>query len=187
MNDMNSGYVGYSMSVRANEAYKNGENPKSQWAKSDILCELKNEYSEELFEQIKKYPVKCLKEVFLFKSSWHHTSSYVNCTDFYTVNAIDDDSVIEMLEASKPQPKQDELQYVRFSYLEWLGTRKHPKAYDREAVGILKGNWIYFKDGKKNLSTKGVKILVAKDTLRGNAFTSEEKEMLKKLNRKGNK
>lgn len=33
MMDVNSGYIGYSMSRRAAEAYEDGEMPKSKWTK----------------------------------------------------------------------------------------------------------------------------------------------------------
>ena len=41
MNNMNSGYNGYSMSNRAVEAYYNGEKPLSKWTKAeaDALAE----------------------------------------------------------------------------------------------------------------------------------------------------
>lgn len=34
---MNSGYAGWSMSKRAVEAYNNGEMPKSNWIKDEII------------------------------------------------------------------------------------------------------------------------------------------------------
>lgn len=41
---MNRGYIGYSMSVRAAEAYQSGEKPLSKWSKSDILAAVKAAY-----------------------------------------------------------------------------------------------------------------------------------------------
>lgn len=39
------------------------------------------------------------------------------------------------------------------------GTRKHPKAVNREAYGIIKGNWVYLEDCKKSLSGKYVRVV----------------------------
>lgn len=92
MFNMNNGYVGYSMSVRAQEAYENGEMPMSKWSKG-VLLEVINEYKEDMeldfdVELLKKLTLKTLKDKFLRYSSWHHTSKFCNCTDFY---AIDED------------------------------------------------------------------------------------------------
>lgn len=94
--NVNSGYIGYSMSVRACEAYESGEKPFSKWQKQDILSELKNQgFNTEVLEKIS---LKILKEVFLYESSWHHTSKYFNKTYFYSV--IDFENDIEAYEIS---------------------------------------------------------------------------------------
>ena len=46
MNNMNSGYNGYSMSKRATEAYYNGEKPLSKWTKADIRSAVKAHAAE---------------------------------------------------------------------------------------------------------------------------------------------
>lgn len=40
-----------------------------------------------------------------------------------------------------------------------VGTRKHPKAIEKESYGIIKGSWIYYKDGKKSLNGKYIHII----------------------------
>lgn len=40
INNMNSGYNGYSMSNRAVAAYESGENPLSKWTKKDLLSHM---------------------------------------------------------------------------------------------------------------------------------------------------
>ena len=88
----NSGYVGNKMSVRAKEAYDDGEMPLSKWTKSDIIDRI-----EELidYNDIKiKFDINALNkltkseliDLFLYQSSWHHTGKYFNQTDFYDVD-----------------------------------------------------------------------------------------------------
>ena len=92
--DVNSGYIGHSMSRRAAEAYEDGEMPKSKWTKKAMVaaiqayCDefdmffapdvLKGMHKDEVFER------------FFHKSSWHHTSKFFNETDFYK---LDEDAV----------------------------------------------------------------------------------------------
>ena len=92
------------MSNNAVHAYNNGEMPISKWNKSDLLKEFKKEldnidskylidtYSEiienkkVLYDWLEKQPKEKLQKLLLDKSSWHHTSSYYNETDFYRVD-----------------------------------------------------------------------------------------------------
>lgn len=149
---MNRGYVGYSMSVNANNAYKSGEMPFSKWTKKDLLDILESEYNIDV-SHLKKYKLKTLKEYFLTKTSWHHTSSYFNETDFYGINEdmltnIDYDKLNELeADNSKKEPKK-ELEKVRVKYGVWTGTRKHPRLDFETEYGIKCGNWIYLEYGK---------------------------------------
>lgn len=97
MFNMNNGYVGWSMSRRAQQAYDDGEMPLSKWSKSvllDVIHEYRD-YNELNFdvELLKKLTLNTLKDKFLKYSSWHHTSKFCNCTDFY---AIDEDVIAEL-------------------------------------------------------------------------------------------
>jgi hypothetical protein len=66
----NSGYVGYSMSVRAMEAKDNGRYPKTQF---------KKEYS------INDKTLNVLVDLGIIDNTeWHHTSKYGNRTTFYS-------------------------------------------------------------------------------------------------------
>lgn len=79
------GYIGNKMSVRAYEAYESGEKPLSKWSKNDIIeCVLnvRNDFQE---KELKIYSKEVLK-VFLICSSWHHTGSYFNETNFYSLD-----------------------------------------------------------------------------------------------------
>lgn len=81
----NSGYIGYSMSRRAAEAYEDGQKPLSKWTKSAILEEIKKLYGEDLYNIVKDWKHDRLKSVFLESAGWHHTSKYFNKTYFYEV------------------------------------------------------------------------------------------------------
>lgn len=166
-NDMNSGYVGYSMSVRAAEAYESGERPLSRWTKKEIVSEisdyleLKNDADyEEKIKLIKKIKVKTLKGSFLYESSWHHTSSYCNATSFYSIDfeKVDEttlDDLRSMLDSDKED--KDSVEEVKeflgeIRYLEWSGTRAHPKATDKVLENVIiqeKGCFYHVFDKKR--------------------------------------
>ena len=48
MMDVNSGYIGYSMSRRAAEAYEDGEMPKSKWTKKAMVAAMRAAEIEQL-------------------------------------------------------------------------------------------------------------------------------------------
>lgn len=164
------GYNGYSMSNRAVAAYEAGERPKSQWSKSAILEEL--EALELDTRELKRLPLAILRDLTLTKSSWHHTSSRYNRTDFYMVGLSEDLTASEVDEliashkrlqaekrAEKEAKKLEKPKRVRFAYLEWGGTRRHPKATECVAEGDLIDGWIHASFGRKALSTRGVRII----------------------------
>lgn len=88
MMDVNSGYIGYSMSRRAAEAYEDGEMPKSKWTKKAMVAAIKDACGEldlEYDPAIEKMKKVELFDTFLYNSSWHHTSKFFNETDFYAI------------------------------------------------------------------------------------------------------
>lgn len=88
MMDVNSGYIGYSMSRRAAEAYEDGEMPKSKWTKKAMVAAIKDacvELDLEYDPAIEKMKKDELFHTFLYNSSWHHTSKFFNETDFYAI------------------------------------------------------------------------------------------------------
>ncbi len=172
---MNAGYSGYKMSNRAVEAYKQGEKPLSKWTKSTILSAIE-EYKKEsndptvhlfygVFYELSKVKVGVLKSHLLRKSSWHHTSKFCNCTDFYSIDfdLIDSLELKTVKEWQQETVAKEEVKEQRFEciYLEWSGTRKHPKATEVQAKGIIKGNWFYPDNEyfKKSINANGFKIL----------------------------
>ena len=166
---MNSGYSGYSMSNRAVDAYEDGEMPLSKWTKKMIISEVvEHEHFTE--EELKKYPKNVLAEYFLFESSWHHTSKFCNATDFYSIDEdIAKEGSIKELEEIKKRytperkPKKEikklEARKAHITYLEWGGTRVHPKATNVHAYAVIIGNWAYLENGKKkSICSNGFKV-----------------------------
>lgn len=85
--DMNSGYSGWSMSRNAVAAYHDGEMPKSKWTKKAILAALEGYCDEYDLVFVEPKGTKAeLFERFVEYKSWHHTSKFCNCTDFYGLN-----------------------------------------------------------------------------------------------------
>lgn len=147
-----AGYSGYSMSNNAVAAYEDGEMPLSKWTKSAILSELAElDYSQEIQDVAKKLTVAQLKDIFLFKSSWHHTSKMYNRTDFYSVNPdVSMDMINNYIETHTNQPKQAKqdpgVEYCYVSYGEWEGSKRRPKLVEYENYAIIKGPWAYVWD-----------------------------------------
>lgn len=189
------GYVGKRMSERALEAYEGGEKPLSKWTKEEILDTL----SYHGFERniLKKYSKKVLSRVFLEKTSWHHTGAYYRKTDFYSIDYYALENKEESLEKceevkafledckakekalqeeKKKEVKKPPYQKVRFHYLEWEGSKRHPYAVDCESIGYLKDDIIYYRPiyslKKKFLSSNGTYIVERFDEF----YTKEEVE-----------
>ena len=163
MQDMNSGYYGYKMSKRAHDAYNHGEKPYTKWTKKDILEALAdNEISEEDLKKLSKYSAKTLRAYFLEMSSWHHTSSYANATDFYMVNVDEpiDYGAIDITDKEIKKERKDQKnsnkihKKAKIRYGIWKGTRMYPVLDEVESYAVIVGNWAILPDGKKK-SIKG--------------------------------
>lgn len=165
-----AGYNGFSMSNNAVAAYEDGEKPLSKWTKADIFDTIKDKEVELKcsIEKLRKLPIKVLKEVCLRYSSWHHTSNHYNKTDFYSldVKAIENltderiDKLIAECKADKKTESKPSEEKWECAFLEWSGSRKHPKATEVIEEGIVKGDWFYRKDGyKKKTTANGFRFL----------------------------
>lgn len=167
-----AGYNGFSMSNNAVAAYESGEKPLSKWTKSEILEAIEEAVSDgELvlqcsFDKLKKVPVKVLKNMCLKYSSWHHTSNHYNKTDFYSlaleyIEKITDERIEKEIAECKQDKKQEPVEEKwKCAFLEWGGTRKHPKATEHIEIGIVKGEWFYRTDGsKKKTSANGFRFI----------------------------
>ncbi|RYQ42379.1 hypothetical protein PG2000B_1072 [Bifidobacterium pseudolongum subsp. globosum] len=104
----NRGYVGWSMSVRAEQAYESGEMPKSKWTKQAMLAAIHDwlddhhiQLTDKQARNLSKLPRMVMFENLFCASSWHHTSKQFNKTDFYALDAdalralIDEDATFE--------------------------------------------------------------------------------------------
>ena len=85
-----AGYRGYSMSNNAVSAYDDGEKPLSRWSKSDVISAIADELGVNESDIELKYPYR----YYLKRTSWHHTSSKYNKTDFYSVSFDDEDIIL---------------------------------------------------------------------------------------------
>ena len=142
---MNSGYNGFSMSNRAVEAYEDGEKPLSKWRKKDIIEGIQDLSIDFNIELLKKVKVKMLKDKMLYRSSWHHTSSYCNETNFYSLDIryienLTNEDIEKMILEDVKEDKQEETKrrLANFEYLEWGGSRRHPRATEH----ILKNVYV---------------------------------------------
>ena len=174
-----AGYHGYSMSNNAVDAYESGEKPKSKWTKEEILDEVESLIRHGLqvefdFNLLKKLTLNKLRSVCLTQSSWHHTSSYYNETDFYSIDEsslenLTNEDIQELLD-EKPEPKKvrdKTRRKAEVSYSVWGGTRAHPKKYDYNEVCEIDDTWAYTSNGKKRLDGKYVTYKLIYDNQKG--------------------
>lgn len=164
-----AGYNGWSMSNNAVEAYESGEKPLSKWTKTAIFEAISGNsdynFNSDVISALKKMPVKALKELVLERTSWHHTSNHYNKTNFYSVDfdLIEElttenlEILLKSAEADKKNESPKDIPEIwECTFLEWSGTRKHPKATEITEIGEIKGNWFYRTDGsKKSINANG--------------------------------
>lgn len=119
-----AGYYGFSKSSNAIEAEDNGRFSASQLARR---------------LGVKAGAIKAI----LSPSEWHHTSKHFNPTDYYS-----EEDALEILDRlrARREPKKTIQVFENCSghYLEWSGTRKHPRADEITFTGIRvskKGKW----------------------------------------------
>lgn len=164
-----AGYHNYSMSNNARSAYSGGKMPLSKWNKSAIL-DAAREYLEdaqdplaaEKMALLKKCTLKALKNGLLVTREWHHTSAKYNCTDFYEVNEwILDHLEPEDVAAWQESPSSSVTPTRKkgnIDWLEWSGTRKHPKATEKRLENVEieeKGSfYIVYQNGQQVLKKK---------------------------------
>jgi hypothetical protein len=154
-NNMNTGYQGYSRSVRSAHAIESYELPLSCINKGMIESFLKE--NADLFD-VKKLIVvpvntwKFVASTFVEATSWHHTSSRLNKTDHYdldevasTIEKLGLDFINERMAEKKAEKLQkDGLVYAVLDAQIWGGSRNRPKLLGEEHLaGIQKGDWFY--------------------------------------------
>ena len=153
---MNKGYVGYQRSVRSQVAIESFEMPLSM-IKKDVIQEFIRQNDE--YESLKKISVTIWKYVAkqIGSDSWHHTSSYYNKTDHYSLFSIADyllehdiDEIKDSYQAekeAKQAEKNQELNDIKLAVAtvqQWGGSRRHPHLIGMQQVlGVKKGDWLY--------------------------------------------
>ena len=158
-----AGYHNYSMSNNAVSAYESGEKPLSKWTKAEMVKQAIPYLTCDV-SLFKRLTVKEMRRVALCESSWHHTSSWYNKTSFYSIDddylsIITDEEIRRIIERRIPKEETYEQKCI-CEFLEWSGTRKHPKATVVTEEGVIKGNWFYRNDGtKKSINANGFKII----------------------------
>ena len=73
MMDVNSGYIGHSMSRRAAEAYEDGEMPKSKWTKKAMVAAIQS-YCDEFDMSFDPDVLKGMHKDEVFERFFHETT-----------------------------------------------------------------------------------------------------------------
>lgn len=149
------GYIGHSRSERSLNCINNYELPLAMIKRAVIddftTLDERNEILNGMSITFIKF---CLEKA--GPSSWHHTSSFYNETNHYSLFSLIDfleDEDVESLQSDftwlKNEMKREKieiLENMKYAYIEveiWGGTKKHPTIVGHEKVfGILKGDWL---------------------------------------------
>ena len=136
MNNLNSGYTGFSISKRAVEAYDRGEKPYSKWLKAEML-EAVEELNPSIIDKCRRLYVDELRDILLVPQGWHHTSMFFKKTKFYAIREDLEDlkpEVIPEHETKKKEPVRGF--WGDITYLEWSGPRKHRRATEKKVEDV---------------------------------------------------
>lgn len=153
---MNKGYIGYKRSVRSQEAIESFEMPLSM-IKKDVIQEFIRQNDE--YQSLNNVPVSLWKYVAktIGSDSWHHTSSYYNKTNHYSLFSIADYLLEHDIDAIKADYQADkkakqtkidqelsDIELAVATVQQWGGTRRHPQLLGtKKVLGIKKGDWLY--------------------------------------------
>jgi len=146
-----AGYDGYSMSSNARDAYADGKLPLSKFKAADLKAA---GWTDTL-----AFARWLARKKHWRPSEWHHTSKEFNATDFYDVadliawwidlDAAEQDALRQEFRTPDAAPEER----VTGTYIEWTGTRRHPKPITHEFAGTLRGDWIYVDGGPRKLAS----------------------------------
>lgn len=106
-----AGYDGQSMSIRAREAYAEGEMPRSRWTKRAVLAAIQSwceDNDRMALGEIARLRKDELLSRFFCRTSWHHTGKYASATDFYGVDADAADAFSRPMDAGELAAAQAE-------------------------------------------------------------------------------
>lgn len=197
MYNSNRGYVGYSRSKRSSEAIESFEMPISLISSSAISNFLTvSGYSDTEVDLLKSIPAciwKYVAKSCTRRSSWHHTSSFYNKTDHYDLEDIanyilqNNKTIKEDYKSSKVL-KKSSFAYGWINVQVWGGSRKRPKLIGtEEAVGIVLGEWLYYKEKHNKLNTLKRLKCYANKVLAFETFDTYEELIQKHKNYKNTK
>lgn len=131
-----AGYFEYSKSNNAIDEENNGGFPASILAKKLGVSS------------------KAIKEL-MIPYAYHHTSCWYNKTDYYDMEyALE---ILDQLKAYKPKQSESESYIADVKWVEWKGTRKHPKAviHHAENIEVIEaGSFYIFKTNDGNIKKK---------------------------------
>ena len=188
MFNANNGYIGYSRSVRANEALKDYRYPLARFDRVNIDIFLYDMQKEDLrdseesehdkikekYKQLKKLPLRIWKYVAkdcVGTAEWHHMGCFFNEVDFYDLRFVLDyiNDNLEELKKLKPEKKTKEkpttFLYAWVTYPEWGGSLRHPKIINWEnEEGVIIGDWFYLVGrSKKNINSNNFDIIMSSE------------------------
>ena len=143
-NSAGNGYIGYSMSVNAADAYDRGLRPISKLTAADMPLGVSLSFARWL-----------AKTGEWRAAEWHHTSAKFNRTDFYDPAEI---AAIGNLRAlrekyfqqklDKPEPSSADIT-ARWPVFEKYGRRWKFKEHEIKKGGKIKGDFVIFPDGSR--------------------------------------
>lgn len=147
------GYIDYSMSVNAQNAYADGLLPLSKIHFSSL--------EEVGIKMTLKHFKALVKSGSITSDEWHHTSMKFNRTEFYDLDRIKDEINDGTIDASiSIEKKEDKEYYADCEWIEWCGSRKHPVAIHCHEKCMIRGGWAYRENGsKKSINGLHFKIL----------------------------
>ena len=162
-----AGYHNYSMSNNARAAYNCGEMPLSRWTKDELLARCGDRA-----DTLRVLTAAELKARLLSRTSWHHTSSHYNRTDFYSfdedaLEALTAEAVLEIVSARKPRaPRQApavKTITAEITYTVWEGrfrNYRRPKDYTEIVSYPSTAKQVETSNGVKRLSSlKSIRVI----------------------------
>ena len=162
-----AGYHNYSMSNNARSAYSSGEMPLSRWTKDVILA-----HCGDRADVLRVLTTAELQARLLTRTSWHHTSSHFNKTDFYSfdedrLEMLTEQAVREIVSSRKPRaPRQtDTVKTItaEITYTVWEGRYRNyrrPKDYTEIVSYQSTAKQVVTSNGVKRLSSlKSIRVI----------------------------
>ncbi|HHQ0190769.1 TPA: hypothetical protein ACSKR0_002832 [Listeria monocytogenes] len=147
------GYIGTKRSVNSQFAIEDYEVPLTHFNK-DLIQAFINENEE--YESLRTATVKLWKYVAerIGSTSWHHTGSYYNETNHYSLSTVAEELLENKaeweekykvyLESEKESRTTENIFLSVIKVQIWGGTKKHPKRIGYEQVmGVIKSDWLH--------------------------------------------